>query len=58
MLQIKKGKQIYELEYFDDSNEWEVKSPKGLYEIYTDESLLEFIRSLDKEDIPPIVNEK
>jgi len=47
MLQIKKGKLVYELEYFADSIEWEVKSPKGLYELYTDESLLEFIRVLE-----------
>lgn len=53
MLQIKKGKLVYELEYFADSNEWEVKSPKGLYEIYLDENLLEFLRGLEQEEIAP-----
>ena len=47
MLQLKKGKQVYEFEFFEDSAEWEVKSPKGLYELYTDESFLEFLRGLE-----------
>ena len=50
MLQLKKGKLVYEFEYFEDSAEWEIKSPKGLYDLHTDESFLEFIKGLEKEE--------